>query len=140
TEASVHNACRWFRAAWSPAERRSAIDLVFCLSNAVLAVGYDVGYRGDDAAWGEPRQRAMEQERRVQADLIRDVFGNPFRPVSVEPTWLTFREGLVRTMASEIYKDRKFEDTPILADALEDAGCDNPDLLSHLRGPGPHVR
>jgi len=39
-----------------------------------------------------------------------------------------------------MYDDRGFEDKPILADALEDAGCDNADILSHLRGPGPHVR
>ena len=39
-----------------------------------------------------------------------------------------------------IYQERAFERLPILADALEEAGCDDPDILSHLRGPGPHVR
>jgi hypothetical protein len=46
----------------------------------------------------------------------------------------------VERIADTIYRDRSFTDLPILADALEDAGCDNADILSHLRGPGPHVR
>jgi hypothetical protein len=44
------------------------------------------------------------------------------------------------TIASDIYRDGKFNDLPILADALEDAGCTDADLLGHLRSPGPHVR
>jgi hypothetical protein len=39
-----------------------------------------------------------------------------------------------------IAEDRAFDRLPILADALEDAGCDDGDLLAHLRGDGPHVR
>jgi hypothetical protein len=140
TEASVNNVCSWIRTAWSTPEQRFSLDLVHCVSNAVLAVGFDVAYRGGDAAWGEPRQRAMAQERRAQADLIRDVFGNPFRPACVEPEWLTFREGLVRTMARGIYEERKFEEMPILADALEDAGCTDEAILRHLRAPGFHAR
>jgi hypothetical protein len=43
-------------------------------------------------------------------------------------------------MAQAIYNDRRFSDLPILADALEEAGCTDPDILTHCRGPGPHVR
>jgi hypothetical protein len=43
-------------------------------------------------------------------------------------------------LAQGIYEERAFDDLPVLADALEEAGCDQPDLLAHLRGPGPHVR
>jgi hypothetical protein len=46
----------------------------------------------------------------------------------------------VRTLAVGIYKETAFDRFPILADALEDAGCDNADILNHCRGPGPHVR
>jgi hypothetical protein len=46
----------------------------------------------------------------------------------------------VRTLAQAIYDEHRFQDLPILADALDEAGCTNADLLSHLRGPGPHVR
>jgi hypothetical protein len=72
-----------------------------------------------------------------QANCLRDIFGNPFRPVSVEPYWLT---STVLTLATGIYADRAFDRMPILADALQDAGCDNDDILNHCRQPGDHVR
>ena len=74
------------------------------------------------------------------ADLIRDIFGNPFRPVTIDPGWLTWNHATVPAIARHVYDDRAFHDLPILADALEDAGCTNGDLLAHCRGPGPHVR
>jgi hypothetical protein len=76
-------------------------------------------------------------ERAVHADLVRDIFGSPFRLVRVQPHWLS-RD--VRALAHLVHDARTFERLPILTDALEDAGCDNADLLGHLRGPGPHVR
>jgi hypothetical protein len=72
-----------------------------------------------------------------QADLLRDIFGNPFRPVVFSPAW---RSETVVALASAVYAERAFDRMPILADALEEAGCDHPDVLSHCRGPGPHVR
>jgi hypothetical protein len=75
-------------------------------------------------------------ERHGLAVLLRDIFGNPFRPVVPEPSWLT--PGLT-VMARGIYEDRAFVHLPVLADALEEAGCTDPDLLGHLRGPGPHL-
>ncbi len=69
--------------------------------------------------------------------LLRDLFGNPFNPPTFEPTWVT---STVRGLAEGIYDGRAFDRMPILADALEDAGCDNPDILAHCRGDGPHVR
>jgi hypothetical protein len=70
-------------------------------------------------------------------DLIRDIFGNPFRPVTADPSWLT---STVAALARGIYADRAFDRLPILADALQDAGCDHADILDHCRGHGPHVR
>jgi hypothetical protein len=82
-----------------------------------------------------------ERERAVQAELLRDLFANPFRPSpTVSSAWLTWDSELVVRLARGAYAERDFERLPILADALEDAGCDSTDLLSHLRGPGPHVR
>lgn len=75
--------------------------------------------------------------RADQADLLRDIFGNPFRPVVSSPAW---RSETVVALASAIYAERAFDRMPILADALEEAGCDQPDILAHCRGPGPHVR
>jgi hypothetical protein len=72
-----------------------------------------------------------------QANLVREVFGNPFQPVEFDRRWCT---GTVTTIARQMYEARDFSATPILADALQDAGCDSAELLDHCRGPGPHVR
>jgi hypothetical protein len=69
--------------------------------------------------------------------VVRDVFGNPFRPASLDPAWLT---DTVVALARGLYDARDFSVMPILADALQDAGCDSDDILTHCRGPGPHVR
>jgi hypothetical protein len=69
--------------------------------------------------------------------IVRCVFGNPFRPVAVDPAWLT---STVVRLAEGIHADRAFDRLPILADALQDAGCEDADILAHLRGDGPHVR
>ena len=73
----------------------------------------------------------------VEVSVIRDIFGNPFRPATLDPSWLT---STVVALARGIYEERAFDRMPILADALQDAGCDNEDVLNHCRGPGPHVR
>jgi hypothetical protein len=77
---------------------------------------------------------------RLQCDLLRDIFGNPSRPVSADPAWLHRNDGAVLKLARAAYDERAFERLPILADALEDAGCADEALLGHLRGPGPHAR
>ncbi len=69
--------------------------------------------------------------------LFREVVGNPFRPVAVAPEW---RTSDAVGVAEAIYAGRDYGALPVLADALEDAGCDHGELLSHLRGPGEHVR
>jgi hypothetical protein len=73
----------------------------------------------------------------AQAALLRDIFGNPFRPVTLDPAWQTAN---VVALAQGIYAERAFERMPILGDALEDAGCDNADILNHCRQGGEHVR
>jgi hypothetical protein len=85
----------------------------------------------------EDRSGVSETEYGRQCGFLRDIFGNPFRPVAVDPAWLT--PGVVER-ARTIYDERTFQRMPELADALEGDGCTNADLLSHLRGPGPHVR
>lgn len=78
-----------------------------------------------------------EVELAEKAKLLRDIFGNPFRPVTADPTWLS---STVVALARGMYDSRDFAAMPILADALQDAGCDNNDILDHCRGTGPHVR
>jgi hypothetical protein len=84
--------------------------------------------------------RHLNEVRRWLCDLIREVFGNPFRPVALEPAWRGWNDGLVPRLARELYDQRRFDELPVLADALEDAGCDLRELLDHLRRPGGHVR
>jgi hypothetical protein len=72
-----------------------------------------------------------------QANLWRDIFGNPFRPVSVDTSW---RTSTVLAIAAQMYHSRDFDAMPILADALQDAGCDNEEILNHCRGDSPHSR
>ena len=85
----------------------------------------------------DERARILEEGEMALANLLREVLGNPFRPVSVDPAWLT---STVVTLANGIYEQRAFDRMPILADALQDAGCENADILDHCRGSGPHVR
>ena len=75
--------------------------------------------------------------RPTSPGLLRDIFGNQFRPETADPRWLT---STAVALARTIYEERAFDRLPILADALEDAGCDNADILTHCRGDGPHVR
>jgi hypothetical protein len=74
------------------------------------------------------------------AALLHDVLGNPFRAPHIEPAWLAWNNGTVRTLAETIYDERAFDRLPILADALQDAGCADAAMLDHCRGPGPHTR
>jgi hypothetical protein len=76
----------------------------------------------------------------ISAALLRDIFGNPFRPVTASASWLTWNDGAVRKMAQAIYDDRAFDRLPLLADALEEAGCDNQEILDHCHSTGEHVR
>jgi hypothetical protein len=87
----------------------------------------------------EPRQAKAED--RAQAELLRCLFGNPFRPApAVDPAWLTWAGGTVGQLAQAAYENRDIAELPILADALEEAGCADPALVGHLRSPGPHAR
>jgi hypothetical protein len=83
---------------------------------------------------------AAEAENVAQVRLLRDIFGNPFRPVAVNHAWLAWDGGTIPKLAHAVYDERAFERLPVLADALEEAGCTDAGLLTHLRGPGPHVR
>lgn len=91
--------------------------------------------------------REWEAERRQQVILLRDVFGNPFRSVSINPPSLAWNDRTIPRIAEAVYSDRQLPAgtldnarLAILADALEEAGCTNADILNHCRQPGEHVR
>jgi hypothetical protein len=80
---------------------------------------------------------ALKGQRPVQSHTLREIFGNPFRPVALDPAWQT---ATVVALTQAIYDEPAFDRLPILADALEDAGCTDADMLNHCRQPGAHVR
>ena len=97
--------------------------------------------------WGAPTRTAGEVEEAAkgrQADIFRELFGNPFAPISIRPAWST---PTVTNLAQAAYEERALPSgkldaarLAVLSDALEEAGCDNADILNHLRSSGPHVR
>ena len=89
------------------------------------------------ATYGERLRRTRPDLYASLAALLRDLIGNPFRPVSVDQFWLT--PAAVR-LAQGIYDSRAFDRLPVLADALEEAGCTNAEVLDHCRLPGSHAR
>jgi hypothetical protein len=102
----------------------------------------DVARRCRVAAAAKVRKAAARTARaagRPLCGLVREVFGNPFHPFIPAPGWLTCNDGSVVKLATVIYDGRRWEELPLLADALEECGCADPAVLGHLRGPGPHA-
>jgi hypothetical protein len=163
-------ACACCRRIWhvlTPTSRR-AVEVVERsadgLATAVeLAEAIEMAEREEDGARGQTRAAARAAaaawanaeharsaaakaasdgaaERRAQADLLRDIVGNPFRPVAVRQGWLAWNDGCVTRLARACYEENRFDTLPILADALEEAGCADETLLAHFRSAGPHVR
>jgi len=112
------------------AGRASVAFTGFSIRNAVLAAvnrgAPTTRYNDGDAA------------KRKICDFFRDVYGPlPFRSVPFDFGWAS---STVMSLAEGIYQERAFDRLPILADALEDVGCTNQEILSHCRSPGEHVR
>jgi hypothetical protein len=94
------------------------------------------------APWSEEvhatRLAARDAEVACQAALLRDIFGPlPFRQVMFEPSW---RMPAVLALANSIYDDRRWDDMPVLGDALQEAGCSDAELQAHCHGPAFHAR
>ena len=101
------------------------------------------GVSAAEVASRHPRHlfRAMKRLAGLnQSRILRDIIGNPFRRTENDFEWSAWNDGTVPRLAKTIYDDRRFDLMPILADALEEAGCDEANMLDHCRGPGPHVR
>jgi hypothetical protein len=129
-----------------PPEKRAAACAASALGNAVnQTVQAFEAYCG--AGWAAEAADDSASEQEAQMKLLHDIIGNPFRPVSLDPAWLEWNAGTVRRLAQAAYDARHLPAgtldpgrLAVLADALEEAGCDNKGLLTHLRGPGLHVR
>jgi hypothetical protein len=121
---------RWTAAA--AAAWVAAVEADWPLETAVAAA---------DARAGQWRPAWVKKgEQRAQCDLLRDLVGNPFQAVVLDPDWLRRAGGTVAKIAHAIYQKGRFNDLPILGDALMEARCDNPEALSHCRAPTEHVQ
>jgi hypothetical protein len=98
---------------------------------------FTAAWTAAEAAWRANGEGGPQPEARRQLPLLRDIFENPYRPGWADPAWLTPQ---VVGVAKTIYDERRFNDLPILADALEDSGCTNEEILLHCRQPGEHIR
>jgi hypothetical protein len=109
-------------------------------AHALVVAAYWTGPAGYARASIEARYTAREAERVRQAAAVRCIFANPFGPPpNIPGAVLAFDAGAARRLAEVIYDGRRFEDLPVLADCLEEAGLTDAALLGHLRGAGPHV-
>lgn len=82
-------------------------------------------------------KKAIVEMEDILRHLLQDIFGNPFRPVALDPA---SRTSTVLALAQQMYESRDFAPMPMLADALQDAGCEDEAVLGHCRSDGPHVR
>ncbi|QJW94016.1 hypothetical protein [Frigoriglobus tundricola] len=117
-------------------EERTGIGRGLSSSRAGLlqfTVGDDIY---DEAHWVLASLKDSGADAVLPRGGLREIFGNPFRPVDFAP----WRTGTAVSLARQLYESRDFSALPILADALQDAGCDDTDVLGHCRGNGPHVR
>jgi hypothetical protein len=123
-----------------------AMKLAHYAANAIAhQLYYSNRENSDEVAMNSPVWIATSAAEWVtQCTMLRGIFGNPFRPISSNPSWLT---PTVLGLAEAAYDNRNLpagtldnSRLAVLADALEDAGCDNADILNHLRQPGEHVR
>jgi hypothetical protein len=83
------------------------------------------------------RPGTSKGEQKAQVEVFRDIFGNPFRPISAAR--IPAPPSVV-VLARALYQERRFHEMPILGDALEEAGCTDSDILAHCRQPSAHVR
>lgn len=116
---AVFHRCAWVE--------NAASQSVQTIVESALAAGSDY----------QVAEAAAELETAAQSDLLRDIFGNPFRPASISVNCQTPK---IVGLAQTIYDERAFDRMPELADGLEKAGCTDAGVLEHCRGSGPHVR
>jgi hypothetical protein len=87
-----------------------------------------------------PQRRSVEQRHHAWADALREIVGNPFQQPRIDPAWLMWNARIVARLSQVIYDEHRWEDMPILGDALEEAGCRDENILSHCRQSPPHYR
>jgi hypothetical protein len=149
TEEEMRAARRVIKTAWKvqpEAVNAAAIAVLSTLAKKGVSAVHGWEYAAfAQAALTRPEwDRGYDEEKKIACVLGHDVFGNPFRPAALEPAWRTVS---VIGLAQAAYDERRLPEgtleqvrLTVLADALEEQGCDNPDILDHCRQPGEHVR
>lgn len=122
------------------ADEEGPVDNLLAAKNAAFAAAWAMGDALSPDDSGEIWFAATKAEESEQCRLLRCIFANPFRPVPIDPAWLAWSDGIVVKLAQAIYEERAFDRMPVLADALEESGCQDQQILDHYRGPGPHAR
>jgi hypothetical protein len=121
-------------------ETYAAVMVGNCLLSDARSAATDVPFSAASASAGTPDENEpqYQAEFAAHAAFVRDIFGNPFRPTAFSSAW---RTSTALALAKQMYESRDFSAMPILADALQDAGCDNDDILNHCRNANQvHVR
>jgi hypothetical protein len=146
-EAAVSAASAAADAAWVPPRHdpvRFAAQVSWHAISALCLADFAAADQGF-VKWTDWLTPSAVQEG-IHAGLVRDISGNLFRPFTIAPAWLSWRDGLVVRLAQAAYEERELpsghldpQRLAVLSDALEEAGAD-PELVAHLREPGPHVR
>lgn len=120
--------------AWSSATGAQFVALLAAAPWEFGNQGKSVIHHGD--------QRVRAEAKLTQCELVREVVGDPFAPKAVRSNWLRWNDGVIGEMARAIYEERRFDEMGVLADALEEAGCADEDILGHCRRTSScgHVR
>jgi hypothetical protein len=118
-----------------------------CMDTAASAVACALAENAADSEYDTTHDAAWMQERYEQVRLVLDIFGNPFRSITLDPAVLAWNDAKVVRLAQAAYEERHLPEgtldnsrLAVLADALEEAGWTSEEILGHLRGPGRHVR
>jgi hypothetical protein len=113
------------------------------IRDSLLGAAFGVVYETEDlfdAVITLCQAARLPSDRALLVEVVRDIIGNPFCPIEINPKWLDWNDGAVVKLAQSIYDLRAFDRMPMLADGLEDAGCDRADLMNHCRSGSPHVK
>lgn len=126
---------------WNAAETECGTVVADCAAcNAAWALAEHEAEPPDDNGLSSVFNARLKVEQVTQCGLLRCIIGNPFRASPITSAVLAWQGCTVVKMAEAVYEGRRWEDMPLLGDALEDAGCTDQALLDHCRGPGPHAR
>lgn len=106
--------------------------------SALCAAPWSFDSSGGVVHHGDPSAKLLA--RQMQCEMLREILGNPYRVSKRNPAWSNWNGGIVPQLAQEIYEEQRYDELAVLADALEEAGCDDQEVLTHFRQQATHCR